>query len=89
MKRLRKSVAVFGAALLLLSLSLSGCAFGTALGLLGLSAGEKPELCEDPSEYGRWFGPEATEEYLDKESLDPAIFPAAKRRSAVGIRLRP
>ena len=77
MKRLRKSVAVFGAALLLLSLSLSGCAFGTALGLLGLSAGEKPELCEDPSEYGRWFGPEATEEYLDKESLDPAIFPAA------------
>ncbi len=63
--------------LLALCLSLSGCAVGGALGLLGLSAAEKPEVCEDPAEYGRYFGPGATEAYLAEESLDPAIFPAA------------
>ena len=63
--------------LLSLCLSLSGCALGGALGLLGLSAFEKPEICEDPAEYGRYFGPGATEEYLAEENLDTAIFPAA------------
>lgn len=68
-----------GALLLILALclSLSGCALGTAMGLLGLSQLEQPEVHEDVSEYSRFFGPEATEPFLAQETLDPAIFPAA------------
>lgn len=78
MKHLKKAVAGFIVTVLLLALclSLSGCAIGTAMGLLGLSAFEQPEVHEDVSEYSRFFGPEATERYLSEEALDPAIFPA-------------
>ena len=78
MKCLRKGVAILGVAVLLLSLclSLSGCVFGTAMGLLGLSQEEEPEVHEDVSEYSRYFGPGATEQFL-VDTLDTAIFPAA------------
>ena len=78
MKRLRKGVAILGVVVLLLALclNLSGCAIGTAMGLLGLSAFEQPEVHEDVSEYSRYFGPGATEQFL-VDTLDTAIFPAA------------
>ena len=57
MKDLKKALALGAAALLLLSLclSLSGCA--VLLGALGFY--EKPEVHEELSDYGRFFGPDA------------------------------
>lgn len=66
-----------GALLLLLSLclSLSGCG-AIALGFTAAFS-DTVHVYEDGSEYGRFFGPEATEHFLSEETLDPAIFPAA------------
>lgn len=77
MKRLRKGVAILGVVVLLLSLclSLSGCG-ALALGFTAAFS-DTVHVYEAVSDYGRFFGPEATEHFLSEETLDPAIFPAA------------
>ena len=77
MKHLKNGIAALCATVLLLSLclSLSGCG-ALALGFSSVF-GDTVHVYEDAADYGRFFGPEATERFLSEETLDPAIFPAA------------
>ena len=74
---MKKQIALL-ALLLLFCLILSSCSGAAALLLAGASqASSKPEVCEDISRYGDFFGEEAKKEYKGFLDMDVTIFPAS------------